>query len=330
MANENRFKHADILTLSKRAANQCSNPSCGAITSGPSGDPSGSINIGEAAHIFGANPGSARFDLEMAPSERSSINNAIWLCGNCHKIVDDDPAKFPAGLLFEWQRDHERRIARELGKSSADIRRRYEDRHLEEFGRLSYLAERIILEKGDFWEYRLTVEVLRYEVEPIKQRWMALTNGLYVKPVVRIDEGTFFNWAQGKVNELSKIIGAFDGLTNRELVASWGPRGVPGNDMHIVTTCRLYRELCVSTLDWEESIRFSSVPEECVEMHNYLSGVGVTVFDNVAKILTFLNDVIEKKPESGSFKLQLEFSLPNNWSENVSNAMKNAVAALGR
>jgi hypothetical protein len=170
MATEDRFKQSVVATLAKRAANRCSNPDCSAITSGPADAPDGSVNVGEAAHIYGANFGSARYDPDMASVDRSAITNAIWLCGNCHKLVDDDPAKYPAGLLFEWQKEHERRIAEQVGKVAAEVRQRYEKRHLEEFGRLSYLAERLIVEKGEYWEYLLTAEVLRYEIAPVIRR----------------------------------------------------------------------------------------------------------------------------------------------------------------
>lgn len=52
MANEDHFKQAVVTTLAKRAANICSNPDCRTVTSGPTDAPMGSINIGEAAHIF--------------------------------------------------------------------------------------------------------------------------------------------------------------------------------------------------------------------------------------------------------------------------------------
>jgi hypothetical protein len=86
---------------------------------------------------------------------------------NCHKLTDDDPIKYPAGLLFEWQQDHEQKIAEKVGKAGAELRRKYETQHLEEFGRLSYLAERIITKKDDLWEYRLTGEGLRFEMKAI-------------------------------------------------------------------------------------------------------------------------------------------------------------------
>lgn len=199
MASDDRFKQIVITTLAKRAANRCSNPDCGALTSGPTDDPAGVINVGESAHIYGANPGSARYDPAMESIDRSAITNAIWLCGNCHKMVDDDEVRYPAGLLFEWQRSHEQRIAEQVGKAGAEIRQRYEARHLEEFGRLSYLAERLIIEKGDIWEYQLTAEVLRFETVPVIRRWEALKRGLYMKPTIRVPLRDFgYSIAQGR------------------------------------------------------------------------------------------------------------------------------------
>ncbi|MBT2746586.1 MULTISPECIES: hypothetical protein [unclassified Lysobacter] len=259
MATQDRFKQSTVVTLAKRAANLCSNPECNAITSGPGVEVADTVNVGEAAHIYGANPGSARYDPDMASIDRSGINNAIWLCANCHKIVDDDPNRYPAGLLFEWQREHESCVARKVGKVSAEARQRYEKRHLEEFGKLSYLAERLILEKGVDWEYLLTAEVLRYEIAPIVRRWNALKRGLYVKPYHRVDKWGFFTWMHGKSDEMLRIVRAFTALTNTEFARAWGAPGIAGNDVDIVSVCRLYGEVCSNTLAWEESVRFTHV-----------------------------------------------------------------------
>jgi hypothetical protein len=217
MPNEDRFKQAIVSTIAKKAANRCSNPDCWAITSGPADTRMGSINVGEAAHIYGANRGAARYRSDVTSADRSSIENAIWLCSNCHKLVDDDEQRFPAGLLFEWQREHERRIAEQVGKAGAELRRRYEDRHLEEFGKLSYLAERIILEKGPLWEYRLTSEVLRFEAGPVARRWNALKRGLYMKPSRRIEKMEFMPWMLTRFHELEAILAVYNGLLSDEI-----------------------------------------------------------------------------------------------------------------
>ena len=328
MAIEDRFKQPIIVTLAKRAANRCSNPDCGAITCGPTDEPDGSVNIGEAAHIYGANLGSARYDPDMASADRSAITNAIWLCGNCHKLVDDDPCKYPAGLLFEWQREHEKQISEQVGKAAAEIRQRYEKRHLEEFGRLSYLAERLILEKGSYWEYLLTAEVLRYEIASIVRRWNALKRGLYVKPFSRITKEDSFAWISDKSHEISSIVHAFGELANVEFSRSWGEPGVAGSDVDIVTTCRLFGEVCASTLAWEESVRFSYVDECFTEVRDLFVGVAGTLIEHAEKIPKFLTDTIAPKPASGKYELVLTISLPDGWSDAVHAALVRAKHAF--
>lgn len=325
MAVEDRFKQSVIVTLAKRAANRCSNPNCGAITSGPTEEPNGSVNVGEAAHIYGANPGSARYDPDMTSTDRSAITNAIWLCSNCHKLVDDDPIKYPVGLLFEWQKEHERRMAEQVGKVAAEIRQRYEKRYLEEFGRLSYLSERLITEKNKYWEYLLTAEVLRYETAPIIQRWNALQRGLYVKPFVRVKKEDSFEWVSDKLEEVSKISQAFDKLLNKEFSRAWGPPGTAGSAMYIVTTCRLFSEVCASALAWEESVRFARVDERFKEVCNLLAGITATLLDQVEKMPKFLVDTISSKPTSGIYELIIKLTPPDDeWSDKFYQALKQA------
>lgn len=88
MQGSNRFRRADINILAKRSANICSNPDCRALTSGPAEEAAKSVSVGEAAHIYGAEPGSARYDEAMGAPSRADITNAIWLCCNCHKLID--------------------------------------------------------------------------------------------------------------------------------------------------------------------------------------------------------------------------------------------------
>ena len=324
MATSDRFKQNVIATIAKRAGNRCANPDCGAITSGPADAPTGSVNVGEAAHIYGASPGSARYDGAMASSDRSAITNAIWLCGNCHKLVDDDPDRFPSGLLFEWQRNHEHRIAELVGKSGAEVRRRYEERHLEEFGRLSYVAQRIILEKGQFWEYRLTTETLRFEMTPVLRRWEALKRGLYMKPSERIGKQESMSWMLNRLAEIEHIANAFQELMNVEFARAWGVPGVAGSDIEIVSVCRLYSEMCESALAWEEAIRFIVIEEVFAEIQQLFIGIAGGLIEEAAKVPKFLAESLGNNPQPGEYNLSLNLTLPEGWEEGISAALKRA------
>jgi hypothetical protein len=326
-SSSDRFKQAVITTLAKRAAFRCSNPDCAAITSGPSSTAGLAVNVGEAAHIYGANPGSARYDPKMQSAGRADIANAIWLCGNCHKLIDDDENRFPPGLLFEWVREHEQKIALTVGKAGAKVRLRYEERHLEEFGRLSYRAERIIVEKNDLWEYHLTEEVLRFEIAPVLQRWSALRRGLYIKPAQRLTKLDFMPWIMNRLAEIQQIVYAFAELTNVEFLCTWGEPGVAGNDRDIVDTSRLFVEVCKSALAWEEEVRFAAVDDIFRDVLRLYVGVAGNIIDEAAKLPEFLANTFGGETPSGDYRLSLLLSLPEGWSEAIEEAMERATEA---
>ncbi|MDD3712433.1 MAG: hypothetical protein PHZ28_02945 [Candidatus Izemoplasmatales bacterium] len=120
-ANRDDFSKSTIETLKARVAHKCSNPSCRAITAGPSADPNKSNNIGEAAHISAAAPGGPRYDSSMFAEERKSIKNAIWLCSNCSDKIDKDSEAYPIALLQEWKSEAERLALEELGKHPISV-----------------------------------------------------------------------------------------------------------------------------------------------------------------------------------------------------------------
>jgi hypothetical protein len=213
----------------------------------------------------------------MEPAERASIENAIWLCSNCHKLIDDDPTHYPAGLLFEWQREHERQIMEQVGKAGAELRRRYEERQIEELGKLSYLSERIIREKAPFWEYRLTGEVLKSEMAPALRRWDALKRGLYMKPNHRVAKEDSVPWMQSRLSEALQISKAFSELMNVEFSRAWGAPGEPGDEAAIIFTCRLFAGMCHSAVDWEEAVRFANVDPAFKDVKQLFFGIGVAL-----------------------------------------------------
>jgi hypothetical protein len=90
-------------TLSKRVSLRCSNPICRDPTTGPHSISDSFVDVGVAGHITAAALGGPRYDAALTVQERTSIDNAIWLCQRCAKLVDDDVSRYPAGLLRRWK-----------------------------------------------------------------------------------------------------------------------------------------------------------------------------------------------------------------------------------
>ena len=93
--------------LAKRVGYLCSNPSCRQPTSGPKSTPSGTVNIGVAAHITAASSGGPRYDDSFSSDDRGSSGNGIWLCQTCAKLVDNDQSRYTVDKLREWKSDAE-------------------------------------------------------------------------------------------------------------------------------------------------------------------------------------------------------------------------------
>src|SRR3989304_2919121 len=97
------FTEATKRILAARVGHHCSNPTCRRHTSGPSDDPKGKVNVGEAAHITGASPGGPRYDPNLLPEERSAPGNGVWLCANCATMVDRDEGRYTPAVLHGWK-----------------------------------------------------------------------------------------------------------------------------------------------------------------------------------------------------------------------------------
>ena len=100
--NRDEFSRGDVDVLSKRAGGRCSNPDCRRPTSGPK-IVSGAANTGVAAHISAAAPGGPRYDVNLTADQRSSIDNGIWLCQICSRVIDTDLDRYNSATLRDWK-----------------------------------------------------------------------------------------------------------------------------------------------------------------------------------------------------------------------------------
>ena len=115
MSDRDDFSAQTKRFVALRAGYRCSFTDCPQLTVGPSDQsPTSYTSIGEAAHISGASPGGPRYLSTMPPEERSSIDNAIWLCAKHARVIDRDTHTFTVERLQAMKRVHEAAIAREI------------------------------------------------------------------------------------------------------------------------------------------------------------------------------------------------------------------------
>jgi hypothetical protein len=80
------------------------------------------VNVGVAAHITAASAGGPRYNPELSPEQRRHIDNGIWLCQNCAKLIDSDISRFNEALLRAWRIIAEDRARNSLGKTATPAR----------------------------------------------------------------------------------------------------------------------------------------------------------------------------------------------------------------
>jgi hypothetical protein len=319
------FSKATVELIAKRAANICSNPDCGAQTCGPADAEDKSLTIGEASHIYGVRQGSARYAALLSASERAASTNAIWLCRNCHKLVDADQRLYSAEILFAWRRAHERVIAERLGKPSELIRLQVLARRLAVLADQSPLAQQIVIDKPRFWEHRLTAELLRHGLEPILWRWQALRKGLYARPSILLPSETVQIWFKTRMDEVSNQAHALAKIMNQEIPSSWGPPGVSGDEVTILRTTGLYIEACSHLLTWEETVRSTMLPEGFEQFSKELHGTAGSVLEQASLLPAELGRIFGQEKPAGEYHIKISFDVPNDWLSRITTAFANGL-----
>jgi hypothetical protein len=273
-------------------------------------------NVGEAAHISGSKFGSARYVPDMTDPQRSDVTNGIWLCCTCHKKVDDDPTGYPAELLIEWKRDHEAHIRSTIGRSFI-LRKKAQDRILAEFPKADYLAEQIILDKPDLWEYKLLAQLLRTFLHPVQERIAQLNDGFYALPVTTLSTLESFAWLRKVQADVINQTTALTGLVNAGISRAVGPPGSPGSTQDIYSICILIRDACERCLGIEELVRFSAVSEEFQPIQEELTGIPTLLVREISKIEPWTTAVLESGESAQPVALKLSFELPEGWGDRM-------------
>ncbi len=155
------FNKKTIDNLAKRVGVRCSNPSCRKLTTGPRSDSTLIVNIGIGAHITAASSGGPRFDTLMTEAERQHIDNGIWLCQNCAKLIDNDPNRFSSEVLKKWKQIAERAALSELEGKTLQI--------MPDYSAEIDLTYRKVQIKSERHDYRLEVSVTNRGNEPLDQ-----------------------------------------------------------------------------------------------------------------------------------------------------------------
>ncbi|GAB5428833.1 MAG: hypothetical protein Devi2KO_22920 [Devosia indica] len=323
------FSKSTALILSMRAGHNCSNPDCGVLTTGASKAKTTATTIGEAAHIYGARAGTARFKTEMTDQSRSEITNGIWLCRNCHGKIDDDEVLYSAELLYKWRELHEELTASQVGKRGDVIRMDLQRRELSAFSNDPPIVRQILVERALGWEWRLAAALLRSRLAKPERRISDLTAGLYTRRSVVVEDEIALEWVSFRLREATEIIAPLhllmDGLTT-----AFGHQGLPGDEQEISHICDLFVEVLYRAIEWEEEVAFAHISEDfapAVGLLRSLIGSQVSKIGEIADQLDQAADIAATTHEGTTenpkiINISIVFELPVNWEDEFAGVLE--------
>ena len=124
-------------------------------------------------------------------------------------------------------------------------------------------AANIVLDKPDFWEYKLFVELLNSYMQDLTDKRFDLKYGIsFYTNVVIDDVSEVMDWIGNQTNELINLVRISTILINEAAVDAFGEQGVAGEHDKIQHVCQRFIEVYSRMIDWKLAFLTLKVEEE--------------------------------------------------------------------
>lgn len=177
----------------------------------------------------------------------------------------------------------------ELLRLSALIQGQGQMPPLREFANETHRAQRLALEKPTFWEYLLTIELLRSNFAAVRRSYGDMEKGFIFRKSKVLSGHECYNFLLGKMRDMELLIPAFDAVLNNEIPASWGTPGEAGNTVEIKHAVDILINACKKLVEWEIDIRSIQPPDVFDRMLSLMRGLTTTFLDEVERLIEELS-----------------------------------------
>jgi hypothetical protein len=124
-------------------------------------------------------------------------------------------------------------------------------------------AANIVLDKPDFWEYKLFVELLNSYMQDLADKRFDLKYGISFNNNVVIDDvSEVMDWIGNQTNELINLVRISSILINEAAADAFGVPGVAGEHDKIQHVCQRFIEVYSRMIDWKLAFLTLKVEEE--------------------------------------------------------------------
>lgn len=179
----------------------------------------------------------------------------------------------------------------------------------------SSTAQQIARDRPEYWEFLLTMELIRPRISVLRREFSDLKRGLIFRPSRTLEGYEFTNWAKQKMQDLIAIINLLNTASTEELMASWGEPGQPGDVFEIKRAVDKIAFGCNALLDWEIDLHFTDFPPEFDNIKQKLEGWAENYLAEIERIPSEIGKVISQPNPQGTHQIDLVFEAPVNANE---------------
>ncbi len=187
---------------------------------------------------------------------------------------------------------------------------------LEGFQIESLEAKRLVIEKPNYWEFLLTLEVLKPKVENLKIKINELEKDLHFSDPKLMKLTDFLDWMQEKSSYFIQLLDLFKRHC-QSMKNAWGEPGKSGDEVMIRKVVVNMVECSLKALDMEKEIKGIIIPKDIEDLKDLLGGWSKSItgclFEFYEKLIYYFTT--DFNPEESALDFRLTITTPEKMSE---------------
>jgi len=189
---------------------------------------------------------------------------------------------------------------------------------IKEFAEETPKAQALAIERPPYWEYLLTVELLKSKLGVVRRKYDELHAGRAFRRSRIMGGKEFLKLMQEKMGDIEVLVELIKSIGEREIPASWGPSGVPGDALEIKRATDRLSKACDELVEWESDIMRVKPPSAWERVQQLLKGFTADTLNEIERFPVELSKPFECDPPLREYNINLTFDVGGDRIEHLS------------
>jgi|GEM_PF-5745276 len=183
------------------------------------------------------------------------------------------------------------------------------------FGGESDVIRTLAFEQPPYWEYMLTVELLKPKMKRLQEEYAEVRNSRRYIKASKASNKEYFKLIQEKMIDLRRIVAMFEPVTLKDIPASWGASGTPGDAFEIKKATDRFVSMCSGIVEWEIEISAVHPPEVFENLKTILQGATASMLREAQRFVDELSRIFANPDPTQEYAINLVLDFPEGWVE---------------